>query len=75
MATIAYVCAVSLIVHPAVVWGLGSSLGVSTEQFRSLKLPRHVGVEHNQGVQVAIAGVEYVGTAQTVFLLHGVDRV
>ncbi len=35
---ILYVCAVSLILHPAVVWGLGRVNGLSTEAFRSAVL-------------------------------------
>ena len=38
MATIAYACAVSLVLHPAVVWGMGSLTGLSTGQFRSAVL-------------------------------------
>ncbi len=38
MATIAWVCAVSLVLHPAVVWGLGKATGLSVEQFRSAVL-------------------------------------
>ncbi|WP_208354342.1 AEC family transporter [Pseudaestuariivita rosea] len=35
MRTILYICAVSLILHPAVVWGLGTWLDLSPEAFRS----------------------------------------
>lgn len=38
MTTIAYVCVVSLVLHPAVVWGVGSVAGLSTGQFRSAVL-------------------------------------
>lgn len=33
--TIAYACAISLVVHPAIVWGMGTALGLSAGQFRS----------------------------------------
>ena len=36
--TIAYVVAVSLVLHPAVVWALGKASGLSLEQFRSAVL-------------------------------------
>lgn len=32
---IAYACVVSLLIHPAIVWGLGRGLALSDEQFRS----------------------------------------
>ena len=35
MRAILFVCAVSLIMHPAVTWGLGQALGLSTEALRS----------------------------------------
>jgi len=38
MTTIAYACAVSLVLHPAVVWAMGSLTGLSTGQFRSAVL-------------------------------------
>jgi len=38
MATIAFVCGVTLILHPAVVWAVGSIAGLSTGQFRSAVL-------------------------------------
>lgn len=36
--TIAFACAVSLLVHPAIVWTMGSAMGLSTGQFRSAVL-------------------------------------
>ena len=33
--TIAMVCVISLLLHPAIVWGLGKGFGVQTELFRS----------------------------------------
>jgi len=36
--TIAFACAVSLLVHPAIVWLMGSAMGLSTGQFRSAVL-------------------------------------
>ena len=36
--TIAYVCMIALVLHPAIVWVLGSAAGLSTEQFRSAVL-------------------------------------
>ena len=33
--TIGFICVVSLVLHPAVVWGLGRALGLSDAQFRS----------------------------------------
>ncbi|MCP3972365.1 MAG: AEC family transporter [Rhodobacteraceae bacterium] len=38
MATIAWICGVSLVLHPAITWGLGSAAGLSTGQFRSAVL-------------------------------------
>ncbi|MBK5925500.1 malonate transporter [Rhodovulum sulfidophilum] len=36
--TVLFACAVSLVLHPAVVWGMGTMLGLSTGQFRSAVL-------------------------------------
>ncbi len=36
--TIAFICAVSLVLHPLVTWGMGSLLGLSTGPFRSAVL-------------------------------------
>lgn len=36
--TILFACATSLVLHPTVVWGMGSMLGLSTGQFRSAVL-------------------------------------
>jgi len=35
MATIAYICFVSLVLHPVIVWAMGRATGLSVEQFRS----------------------------------------
>ena len=43
---------------------------VGTEQLGTVQLVGVVGVEQDQGVQVAVAGVEHVGAAQAVGLLH-----
>lgn len=38
MRVIAMICAVSLLMHPMIVWGMGSLTGISTEAFRSAVL-------------------------------------
>ena len=38
MATIAYVCAVSLVMHPVIVWLMGTATNLTPEQFRSAVL-------------------------------------
>ncbi|MCG6902438.1 MAG: AEC family transporter, partial [Rhodobacter sp.] len=38
MATIAMICAISLILHPAIVWTLGGAMALSTGQLRSALL-------------------------------------
>ncbi|RBO52390.1 AEC family transporter [Rhodovulum sp. BSW8] len=36
--TVLFACGLSLVLHPAVVWGMGTALGLSTGQFRSAVL-------------------------------------
>ena len=43
---------------------------LAAERLGALQLVRVVGVEQDQRMQVAVAGVEHVGAAQAVLLLH-----
>ena len=46
---------------------------VGAERFRLVQLARLVGVVEDERMQVAVAGVEDVGAAQSVFALHLLD--
>ena len=40
------------------------------ERFGALKFARYMGVVHDQWMQIAVAGMEHVDTAEAIFLLH-----
>jgi len=73
-ATIAMVCVISLLVQPALTWGLGSAVGLTTDQFRSAILTAAMapGVNayifanlYGVGKRVAASSV-LVGTAASI---------
>lgn len=59
--TVLYVCAVSLVLHPAIVWALGGTVGLSTAEFRSAVVTAAMA----PGVNVFIFANMY-GTAKRV---------
>ena len=71
--TIAYVCAISLILHPAIVWALGSMAGLSTGQFRSAVLTAAMAPGVNTYVFANIYGVAKRVAASAVLLATGLS--
>ena len=68
MATIAYVCAVSLTLHPAMVWLLGSATGLTEGQFRSAVLTAAMGPGVNAYIFANMFGVAKRVAASSVLL-------
>ena len=68
MATIAYVCGISLVLHPAVVWGLGTLNGLSTGQFRSAVLTAAMAPGVNTYVFANMYGVAKRVAASSVLI-------
>lgn len=68
MATIAFVCAVSLVLHPAVVWVLGTVNGLSTGQFRSAVLTAAMAPGVNAYVFANMYGVAKRVAASSVLI-------
>ncbi len=68
MATIAYVCAVSLALQPATVWFLGSATGLTAEQLRSAVLTAAMGPGVNAYVFASMFGVAKRVVASSVLL-------
>ena len=68
MATIAYVCGISLVLHPAVVWGLGSVNGLTTGQFRSAVLTAAMAPGVNSYVFANMYGVAKRVAASSVLI-------
>ncbi len=68
MTTILYVCGVSLILHPAIVWGLGSMAGLSTGQFRSAVLTASMAPGVNTYVFANMYGVAKRVAASAVLI-------
>ncbi len=66
--TIAYICAVSLILHPMVTWGMGSLLGLSTGQFRSAVLTAAMAPGVNTYIFANIYGAAKRVAASSVLL-------
>jgi len=75
MATIGFVCAVSLLLHPAVVWLAGQAVGLSTGQFRSAVLTAAMAPGVNTYIFANMYGVArrvaassvLIGTAVSIF--------
>ncbi|MEL7117277.1 MAG: AEC family transporter, partial [Pseudomonadota bacterium] len=67
-ATIAYMCAVSLILHPVIVWVLGKSTGLSTGEFRSAVLTAAMAPGVNAYIFANIYGVARRVVASTVLV-------
>jgi len=68
MLTIAFICAISLILHPALVWTAGSTVGLSTEQFRSAVLTASMAPGVNTYVFANIYGVAKRVVASAVLI-------
>jgi len=68
MTTIAYVCAISLILHPALVWMFGSAVGLTTEQFRAAVLTAAMAPGVNTYVFANIYGVAKRVAASAVLI-------
>ena len=73
MATIAYVCAVSLVLHPAVVWVAGSAAGLTEGQFRSAVLTAAMGPGVNAFIFASMFGVAKRVAASSVLLATAVS--
>ena len=52
-----YICAVSLILHPAVTWGMGKATGLSTDAFRSAVLTASMAPGVNTFIFASMYGV------------------
>lgn len=68
IATISYVCAVSLLLHPTIVWLLGSATNLTDGQFRSAVLTAAMGPGVNAYVFANIFGVAKRVAASSVLL-------
>ncbi len=68
MVTSLYVCAVSLVVHPMIVWGLGSTTGLTEGQFRSAVLTAAMGPGVNAYIFANMFGVAKRVAATSVLL-------
>ena len=75
MATIAYVCAVSLMLHPAVVWGVGTINGLSTGQFRSAVLTATMAPGVNAYLFASMYGRAQRVAASTVLIATGASVI
>lgn len=72
--TIAYICAVSLALHPAIVWGMGRWTGLDVDQFRSAVITASVAPGINGYIFASMYGVAkrvaasatLIGTALTI---------
>ena len=62
MLTIAFICAISLILHPLIVWTVGTSVNLTTDQFRSAVLTAAMG----PGVNTYIFANMYGGARRVV---------
>lgn len=68
MATIAWICGVSLILHPAVVWLLGSAAALSTGEFRSAVLTAAMAPGVNSYIFANMYGVAKRVAASSVLI-------
>jgi malonate transporter len=66
--TVLYVCACSLLLHPAITWGLGSGLGLGTAPFRSAVVTAAMPPGVNAYVFANMYGVGKRVAASTVLL-------
>jgi predicted permease len=66
--TIAYMCAVSLVLHPVLVWLMGRGVGLSTEQFRSAVLTAAMAPGVNAYIFANMYGVARRVVATTVLV-------
>ncbi len=73
MATIAMVCAISLILHPAITWGLGRALALPVDQFRSAVLTAAMAPGVNTYIFASIYGVGKRVAASSLLLATGLS--
>ena len=73
--TILFVCAVSLLLHPAITWGLGSALQVDQTAFRSAVLTAAMGPGVNGYVFANMYGVAKRVAASTVLIATGLTVI
>jgi predicted permease len=79
MRTILYVCAVSLLLHPAVVWGMGTMLALDRDAFRSAVLTAAMAPGVNTYIFASMYGVALrvaassvlIGTALSILTVWG----
>ena len=79
MRTILYVCAVSLVLHPAVVWGMGWATGLDRDAFRSAVLTAAMAPGVNTYIFASMYGVALrvaassvlIATALSIFTVWG----
>ena len=65
---VAYMCAISLVLHPAITWGLGKATGLSTEAFRSAVLTASMAPGVNTYIFANLYGVGRRVAATTVLV-------
>ena len=75
MATIAYVCAISLVLHPVIVWTLGGAVGLTTGQFRSAVLTASVAPGVNAYIFANMYGVAKRVVASSVLIGTGLSVI
>jgi len=66
--TVAYMCAISLVLHPMIVWFLGKSVDLSEEEFRSAVLTAAMAPGMNSYIFASIYGVAQRVVASTVLI-------
>ncbi len=71
--TIAFVVAISLMVHPAIVWGMGRATGLSVDQFRSAVLTAAMAPGVNAYIFANMYGVAKRVAASSVLLATGLS--
>ncbi len=71
MRTIAFVCAISLLLHPALVWGMGATLSLPTDLFRSALLTSAMAPGFNAYVFANMYGRAKRVAASSVLLATG----
>lgn len=75
MATIAWICVVTLVVYPAVIWVMGRSLGLSEAQFRSAVLTGAMGPGVNAYIFANMYGVARRVVASSVLIATALSVV
>ncbi len=73
MRTIAFVCAISLLLHPALVWGMGATLSLPTDLFRSALLTSAMAPGFNAYVFANMYGRAKRVAASSVLLATGLS--